>query len=67
MAASDLYRSPLPAAHTPRLPAYLLRRVLERMVRFSGFVGDLDTSVHMPVVSRLGAHDAAQCHVHLPS
>ena len=59
---SDLYRSPLPAAHPPRLPAHLLRRLPEGVVRFPSLDRYLETPVYMSIMSRLRTHHAAQCH-----
>jgi hypothetical protein len=56
---ADLHRPTLPTAHAARLPAHLLRRLSEGMVRIPGLDGDVDTPVHMPLVSRLGAVHAA--------
>jgi hypothetical protein len=56
---ADLHRPALPTAHAARLPAHLLRRLSEGMVRIPGLDGDVDTPVHMPLVSRLGAVHAA--------
>jgi hypothetical protein len=58
--ASDLHRLALPTAHAARLPAHLLRRLLEGVVRFSGLDGDIDPPVHMPLVPSLGAVHTAQ-------
>jgi hypothetical protein len=57
---SDLHRPALPTAHAARLPAHLLRRLSEGMVRVPGLDGDVDTPVHLPLVPRLGAVHAAQ-------
>jgi hypothetical protein len=64
MMALDLHRPALPAAHASRLPAHLLRRLSEGMVCFPSIDCHLDPSLYLPVVSRLGAVDAAQCFCH---
>lgn len=63
----DMYRPALPAPHSARLPAYLLRRMSKGMVPIPGSLCDVASSVHMPVMSRLGAYDAAQCDRHHPA
>lgn len=60
----DLYRRALPAAHTARLPAHLLRRLSEGVVRLPSLDRHVDTPVHLPLVPGLGAHHTAQCHRH---
>ena len=57
----DLHRSAVPAAHAARLPPHLLRRVSEGVVCVPGDDGDVAASVYVPVMSRFGAVDAAQC------
>jgi hypothetical protein len=62
--STDLHRLALPAADTPGLPAHLLRRLSKGVVRFPGLDRHVDPPVHVPVMSRLGAVDAAKrlCH-----
>jgi hypothetical protein len=58
----DMYRHPLPAAHAPRLPAHLLRRLPQGVVPVPSLDRDLNPPIHLPVMPRFGALDAAQCH-----
>lgn len=61
---ADLYRPALPAAHAARLPAHLLWRLLEGVVRIPGLDCDIDSPVHLPLMSCLGADHTAECHGH---
>jgi hypothetical protein len=64
---ADLHRLALPAAHAPRLPAHLLRRMPEGMVRLPSVYRYIDTPVYLPFVSRLGTNDAAKRLCHHPA